>query len=489
MLLREIVEIISRLKSVVAVEDASRQLTYGQVLKLAVVMKRTISRLTDCDRIGIMLPASSMFPAVFLGVLWAKRKAVPLNFLLASDELATIVKDAELDVVMTVRHFSELISKLPVRAVYLEDLPLKRGMLWASITPRPALPDVSPDDTALILYTSGTTGQPKGVELTHRNLASNCKNTIAALDIDPQQRFLNVLPPFHIFGLTATVLVPMYMGACVYAVPRFSPAVVVRTVAKQRITILMAIPSMYAALLRTKSSTAATFESVRIVISGGEPLPDTVRKAFLDRYNLRLFEGYGLTETSPVVCICSDAHYRERTVGKVIPQTKIQIVKEDSQLCPACADGEIQVQGPGVMKGYYKRPEETDKVFTKDGWYLTGDIGQLDVDGFLSITGRVKDMIIVGGENVFPREIEDVLESHDSVLQAAVIGQPDDLRGEVAIAFVVLSPDKSVDEGALKIYARQKLAGFKVPRRIIISENLPTGPTGKVLKRKLASLL
>ncbi len=489
MLLQEIVEIASRSKRGIAVEDASRQLTYGQVLKLAAVMRTTICRLTDCPRVGIVLPASSMFPAVFLGVLWAKRIAVPLNFLLASDELVNIVKDAGLDLVITVKHFSDLMSELPVRTVYLEDLPLKRGLLWVSITPRPALPEVSPDDTALILYTSGTTGQPKGVELTHRNLASNCKNTISALNIDPRQRFLNMLPPFHVFGLTANVLVPMYMGAYVYAVPRFSPAVVARIVAKQRITVLLAIPSMFAALLRTKSTNADTFESVRIAISGGEPLSDAVRNAFRDRFNLLLREGYGLTETSPVVCICTDAYHRERTVGKVIPGTKIRLINEDDQRCPDGVDGEIQVQGPSVMKGYYNRLEETAKVMTKDGWYLTGDVGQLDADGFLSITGRVKDMIIVGGENVFPREIEDVLESHEAVLQAAVIGQPDDLRGEVPIAFVILSPGSEVDVSELKILAKKKLAGFKVPRRIIFSESLPTGPTGKILKRALASLL
>ncbi len=489
MLLHGIVDKASQSNSAVAVEDASRQLTYGQVIRLAMVMRRIIRRLTDCDRVGILLPASSMFPAVFLGVLWAKRKAVPLNFLLADEELAGIVKDAELDLVISARHFSDLLSKLPVRAAYLENLPLKRGMLWASVMPKPVLPDVSPDDTALILYTSGTTGQPKGVELTHENLASNCQDTITALNIDPNQRFLNVLPPFHVFGLTANVLLPMYMGAYVYAVPRFNPAAVARTIAKQRITVMMAIPSMYAALLRTKSTNADTFASVRIAVSGGEPLSDTVRIAFQDRYNITLREGYGLTETSPVVSLCTQTHYREHTVGLAIPHTKIQIVGEDGQLCPRGEDGEIQVQGLGVMKGYYKRPEETAEVITKDGWYCTGDVGQLDADGYLTITGRVKDMMIVGGENVFPREIEHVLESHESVMQAAVIGCPDDVRGEVPIAFVILSPHACVDESALKIHAKQKLAGYKTPRRVIISDKLPTGPTGKILKRKLASLL
>jgi len=251
----------------------------------------------------------------------------------------------------------------------------------------------------------------------------------------------------------------------------------------------MAIPSMYAAMLRTKSATSESFATVTLAISGGEPLPDSVRESFQTRFGVRLRQGYGLTETSPVVAVSTLAATRDGAVGQAIPHAELRIADAEGKEVSRGQDGEILVRGPGVMKGYYQQPEETRRVVDADGWFHTGDVGRLDSEGFLAITGRAKEMLIVGGENVFPREIEAVLEMHEAVLQAAVIGQSDDLRGETPVAFVMPRKGAEVTELELRNFAKQSLAGFKVPRRVIIREDLPAGPTGKILKRRLRELL
>jgi long-chain acyl-CoA synthetase len=473
----------------IAVEDPVRALTYRRLARLAAVMRGVVGRETDCERVGIMLPATTAFPAALFGVLWARRVAVPLNFLLNADELCRVVKDAEIDVLFTIRHFGDLAAKLPARAVFLEDLPLKREMLFATFRSFPAAPTVEPADTAVILYTSGTTAEPKGAELTYRNLHSNSVDAIASLEIRRPQTMLNVLPPFHVFGLTAGVFVPAVLGATVVAIPRFSPTVFAKTVAEKRVTVLLAIPSMYAAVLKTKSATRDQFRSVKIAISGGEPLPDSVRAGFLERFGVTLAEGYGLTETSPVVAACSPKAYREKSVGQPIRNVEVRLVGDDGRDVINGVDGEILIRGPGVMKGYFRKPEDTRRVIDRDGWFRTGDIGRRDGDGFLYITGRAKEMLIIGGENVFPREIEAVLENHPAVLQAAVLGVEDETRGEAAVAFVIPHSGADVTEADLRSFARKSLAGYKVPKQVVIREDLPKGPTGKILKRRLRDLL
>ncbi len=472
-----------------AVNDGMKALSFSRLGLLARVFRDVIQKETECPRIGIILPASTAFPAALFGTLWAGRIVVPLNFLLAPEELLPVVQDAGLDLVLTVRHFAELTAKLPVRALFLEDLGLKRRLLLAMLRSVPPAPAAKPDDTAVILYTSGTTARPKGVELTQNNLHSNATDCIATLNIQPPQRFLNVLPPFHVFGLTAGVLVPTFMGATTFALPRFNPLGAIHAVRDHGITVMMAIPSMYAAMLRTKSATAESFTGVTLAISGGEPLSDSVRESFHARFGVHLRQGYGLTETSPVVAVSTLAATRDGAVGKPIRNATVRIVDADGKTLPDGQDGEILVRGPGVMKGYYHQPEETGRVIDAEGWFHTGDVGRLDADGFLAITGRAKEMLIVGGENVFPREIEAVLETHEAVLQAAVIGVPDDLRGETPVAFVMPRKGAEVTESELRNFAKLSLAGFKVPRRVIIREDLPAGPTGKILKRKLRELL
>ncbi len=489
MLVDLLLDAAARCPKKIAVDDGLQPLAYKRLALLSAVLRDVVNRETKCQHVGIMLPASAMFPASLFGVLWAGKVAVPLNFLLAPDELSRVVADADIDIVLTVKHFQTLADQLPMRPLYLEDLALKRKALTAMLRRTPPAPTVRPDATAVILYTSGTTAEPKGVELTHNNLHSNASDAIHSLGIDPDQKLLNILPPFHVFGLTGNVLVPTMLAATTYAIPRFNPLALLKTVAQKRISLIMAIPSMYAALLKTKSAKPEAFSSVFLAVSGGEPLPESVRIGFEQRFGVTLRQGYGLTETSPVVTACSVEAHIVGTVGQPIRNAKVRIVDPQGADLPQGSDGEILVAGPGVMKGYYKKPDETRSVIDDDGWFHTGDIGRLDEKGYLAITGRAKEMLIIGGENVFPREIEAALETYEGVLQVAVIGIPDDLRGELPAAFVMPQEAARLTEQALRNHAKQLLAGFKVPKRVIIRSDLPTGPTGKILKRRLHDLL
>jgi long-chain acyl-CoA synthetase len=469
-----------------AVSDPTLSLSYKQLARLSAVFRGVIAGDTSCERVGIMLPATAAFPAVLMGTWWAGKIAIPLNFLLRAEELVKVIADAQIDYIITVKPFAELVESLSCRVQYLEDLPLKRKMIFAMFRGLPRAPKVESHQTAVILYTSGTTAQPKGVELTFGNLHSNCVDCIhSILNTDQPQRFLNILPPFHVFGLTANVLIPIFMRAWVFAIPRFSPIAAARAFEEHRITVILAIPSMYAAMLRVKSAKREAFEDIYIAISGGEPLPESVRTGFQERFRVTLGQGYGLTETSPVIAATRNDERQPGIVGRPIRNAEVRIVDEQMRTLPLCTDGEIIVRGPGLMKGYYRKPEETAKVIDKEGWFHTGDIGRFDEHGFLAITGRLKEMLIIGGENVFPREIEAVLEQHEDVLQSAVIGIPDGLRGEAPIAFVLPKKDTTIKEDELRNFARQRLAGFKTPKRVIVREDLPTGPTGKILKRKL----
>ncbi|MCG3138343.1 MAG: Long-chain-fatty-acid--CoA ligase [Phycisphaerae bacterium] len=485
MLLERFLEQADQHADKLAAADPLRRLTYHQLTTFAQVMRGVIRRHSRCPRIGLMLPGSTAFAGTLLGCWWADREAVSLNFLLQTAELQAIVADAGLDLIITIKYFAEQAAALGVPILYLEDAGLKGRYLLAKFLPQPRVPELPPERTAVILYTSGTSGLPKGVELTHGNLFSNCRDSISHAQIQSDHVLLSVLPPFHIFGLTALTLLPLYMGMTTHFLPRFSPAETIKTLRQERISILMAIPSMYAAIGRLKNATAEDFKSIFLAVSGGEPLPTGTSQHFLEKYQLQLNEGYGLTETSPVISINLPWSRAEGAVGRIIPNSEVRIVDHEGQFLPAGQDGEIQFRGPGVMKGYYHKPEETAAVYTTDGWFKTGDQGRLDSQGFLSITGRIKEMMIVGGENVFPREIENVLVQHPAVSEAAVIGQRDPSRGEVPIAYVILKDGHQCTDSDLRSFCRDRLASFKVPREITISTDLPRSPTGKILKRAL----
>ena len=485
MLVEALLESARRFPDRPAVKDASRQFTYSQLVTFTKTVRRLVLAHTACERVGVMLPSTAGTPGVLFGVLWSDKIVVPLNFLLQPRELAAIVQDAGLDLVISTRHFEKLVEALPVRTLFVEDLHLKRRYLWEKFRRTPEPPARAPDALATIIYTSGPTAQPKGVCLTQAHLATNARACIAHMRRHSDHHRLGILPPFHVFCLTVLNVLPFFLGGTVTYIPRFSPQATYQAILDDNISVMIGVASMYGAVARLKSLEAASFKNVHIVVSGGEPLPRAVYDEFLRRTGIRIVEGYGMTETAPVIsCDLPWAHH-VGTIGLPIPGVSVELRDANGRPVAADQEGEICVRGPNVMKGYYNRPEETAAVLDRDGWLRTGDLGRVSSDGYISITGRAKDIIIVAGENVYPREVESVLESHPAVAESAVIGQHDGSRGEVVVAYVSLREGVGATGEELRAFCRKHLGGFKVPRRIYIRPELPHGPTGKVLKRAL----
>lgn len=502
-----------------AVADAEREMTFAQLAAAAGAMGRMLAERAGEDDapIALLLPTGCGFAVAFHAVQAAGRVALPLNYLLAPGELAHVVAHSGAKIVVASRYFEKLIAQIEAGAgqvgaaaaqvganaarvgadvLFIEDLADDLASAAAGPTQQPS-PAKGVDDITVLLYTSGSSGMPKGVMLTAGNLLSNVDGCIEHLDITPDQTFLGVLPLFHTFGLTAMLLVPTLLGATVHYRPRFVPRQIVDTIRDRDVSIFMAVPSMFGALMSIKEASPSDFAHLRLAISGGEPLPAPLADAFQARFDTPILQGYGLTETSPVVAINHPDTNRPGTVGRPLPDLHIRILDDDGRPCPPGQPGEIVVHGPCVMKGYYRDPEATRQAMTPDGGLLTGDMGFLDADGYLAVSGRKKEMIIVAGENVFPAEVEQVLDRHDKVARSAVIGIPSDQagdtklgRGEVIVAFVApADPAGPPTETELRSYCRDKLAGYKIPRRIQVVDELPTSASGKILRKALRDQL
>lgn len=487
MLIQAFLESSRRFPQKQAVQDHAQKLTYRQLERLVRVLRRVVLHETELPHVGVVLPGSAGGLATLLGTLWAGKVPVPLNFLLQRSELEMIIRDADIDLIISTVHLRELLEGLPVRVLYLEELHLKRRFIFEFLRSRPPVPEPGPDETAVILYTSGTTGRPKGVCLSQNNIYSNARAACDHLQLDDNLHLLGIIPPFHVFGLTVVHFLPMIRGGSVTFIPRFSPQATYRAIQTLDVNILLGVPSMYAAIARLKSIDPAHFAGIHIAASGGEALPPAIYELFRERTGIPLIEGYGLTETSPIIAADLPASHRRGTVGKPLPGVEVQLRDAEGRVETENHEGELFVRGPLVMQGYYKQPEETRRMIDEHGWLRTGDIVRIE-DGYLTITGRAKDLIIVGGENVYPREVEDVLESCPGVAEVAVIGQPDSSRGEVVVAYVSAEPDVTLEPVELRRFCRERLAGFKVPREIHIRAELPRGPTGKVLKRQLREM-
>jgi len=437
---------------------------------------------TSKPRVGMLIPTSGIFAAAAYGVWIGGRTAVPMNYLLDEKTLNYVIDDCGCDLIIASRKLIEHIGFVPkVKTIlYLEDMSFKS-------LPSPRLPKmVSGNELAVVLYTSGTSGKPKGVMLTHRNLLANAAQLEEHIGVSTEDVFLGILPQFHSFGLTGLTLMPMLSGCKAVYTARFVPKKIVGLIQKHRPSIYLAIPSMYNAMLTVKSATAEDFASFRLMLSGGEPLPETVRTRFAERFGQPLVEAYGLTETAPGTNVLLPSDDRAGTVGRALPGVIERIIDPATgAILPASTDGELRIKGPNVMKGYLGLEEETREAFDEDGFFKTGDMAQIDEDGFLTITGRIKEMMIVGGENVFPREIEEVLNAHPAVHDSGVIGLADPMRGEVPMGFVELEEDQSAAPDEIKQWCRDRLPGYKVPKRIEIIDALPRNGTGKIMRRAL----
>ncbi len=463
------------------------------------------------ERIGILLPNCPPFVYAYYAAAMIGAVVVPSNPLLKPAELAYIWKDCDLRLIVTVPQL------LPVVQAARQSLPGLRHIV--SILPREQMPDptagegiegfltlpelmgqgagrlaagqelVSParntQDCAVIIYTSGTTGYPKGAMLSHFNLMRNVQQVQAAFHFFPDDRFITILPLFHAFAGTVCMHTALAVGAASVLMENFAPARALETLEKHGVTIFCGVPAIFQGILQYSPDRDYDLAKLRILVSGGAPLPAAILHALEDRFHLPVLEGDGPTECSPATSVNPLVGVRKvGSVGLPLPDVEVAIFDDDDSPVPTNALGEIVVRGDNVMLGYLNQPEATAEAM-RGGWYHTGDIGKIDSDGYIYILDRKKDMILVGGLNVYPREIEEVLFHHPAVADAAVIGLPDAMRGEEVTAVIVLRPNVTASERELIAYCRERLANYKVPRRILYRETLPRGGTGKVVKRLL----
>jgi Acyl-CoA synthetases (AMP-forming)/AMP-acid ligases II len=439
------------------------------------------------DRVAIMLPNVPEFAVIYYGVLRAGGVVVPMNPLLKEREVAYYLDDSQARLI-----FSGLACADEARAgadragAQCIVVDASFDALLESETPVPGVVDRAGSDTAVLLYTSGTTGQPKGAELTHSNLLTNVE--ILATDliqVSSDDVIFGGLPLFHSFGQTCGLNGAVSVGACLTLVSRFAASKVLEVIERDRVTIFEGVPTMYVALLGEPGRDKVDVSTLRVCVSGGAALPVEVMRGFEEEFGCFILEGYGLSETSPIASFNHPDRVRKPgSIGTPIRGVQMRVVDEQGRDVAPGEVGEIAIRGHNVMKGYWRRPEATVEAIP-DGWFRSGDLARLDDDGYFFIVDRRKDMIIRGGYNVYPREIEEVLYEHPAVVEAAVIGIPDDSLGEEVGAAVVLKPGETTTPEQIQEFVKGQVAAYKYPRHIWLLEALPKGPTGKVLKREI----
>ncbi len=440
------------------------------------------------DRVGIMLPNVPYFPFVYYGVLRAGGVVVPVNPLLKGREVKFYLEDSGAKIIFAWHGFQEEATEGAdeAGADLIAVVPGEFENLVQHADPLRDVVDVEDDDTAVLLYTSGTTGKPKGAELTHSNLRRNVEVTLQTLiQIDEHDTLLGALPLFHSFGQTCGLNCGVAAGARLTLLPRFDPDKALEIIERDRVTIFEGVPTMYAAMLNSAKREEVDLSCLRLCVSGGAAMPGEIMRAFEEQFDCKVLEGYGLSETSPVAAFNHpDRERKARSIGTPIEGVEMRVVDDSGNEVPQGEVGEIAIKGHNIMKGYWNRSDATEEAIV-DGWFLTGDMAYVDEDGFFFIVDRKKDMIIRGGYNVYPREIEEVLYEHEAVAECAVLGVPDDQMGEEVGAAVVLKSGQEASEDDLREFVKDQVAGYKYPRRIWFEDELPKGPTGKILKKDI----
>ena len=439
------------------------------------------------DRVALMLPNLPEFAVIYYGILRAGCVVVPMNPLLKAREVAYYLGDSEAQLIFTWHGSAEDAEAGAARAgAQCVVVDAAFGDLLASAASVTDVVDRSGADTAVILYTSGTTGQPKGAELTHANLSTNVE--IMATDlcqVGPDDVIFGGLPLFHSFGQTCGLNTAVSVGACLTLVARFAPTKVLEVLQRDRVTVFEGVPTMYVALLGEPGSERYDVSALRVCVSGGAALPVEVMRGFEEAFGCIILEGYGLSETSPVASFNHPGKPRKPgSIGTPIRGVELRVVDDEGKDVPAGEVGEIAIRGHNLMKGYWRRAEATAEAIP-DGWFRSGDLARVDEDGYFFIVDRSKDLIIRGGYNVYPREIEEVLYEHPAVAEAAVIGVPDASMGEEVAAAVVLRPGVTATPEEIQEYVKGQVAPYKYPRSVWLLKALPKGPTGKVLKREI----
>lgn len=459
------------------------------------------------DHIALLLGNSPHFVISLYGALRLGATVIPINPIYTADEIGYILHNGDVKVVVGLDMMLPLAEKMHLQLPKVEHFviaetgqsqmteeemsQLSIGTKMKSFTQIVASGDLgfrgstlNDDDVAIILYTSGTTGKPKGAMLTHKNLYSNAKDVSDYLKMNEEDRVITALPMFHVFCLTVALNAPLMNGATLLIVPKFSPAEVFRIAREYDASVFAGVPTMYNFLFQYPEGNPDDLKSLRLCISGGASLPVALLQNFERKFNVRISEGYGLSEASPVTCFNPlDRPRKPGSIGTSIMNVENKVVNEMGEEVAPGEVGELIVRGPNVMAGYYKMPEETAATI-KDGWLYTGDLARMDEDGYFYIVDRKKDLILVGGYNVYPREVEEVLYNHPDVVEVAVLGVPDANFGEAVMCYVV-SKNPDLTEEQLMEYSRKHLAKYKVPNAIEFLEELPKNTTGKILRRAL----
>jgi long-chain acyl-CoA synthetase len=439
------------------------------------------------DRVGIMLPNVPYFPVCYFGVLRAGGVVVPMNVLLKRREVAFYLRDSGARLLFAWHGFAEDAQAgaddAGAECVLVEPGQFERTVGEAQ--PRTEVVERARDDTAVILYTSGTTGTPKGAELSHANLLGNCETARSLFDLESERVTLGALPLFHSFGQTCAMNATIKGGGTLTLLPRFEPAKALEIIERDGVNVFEGVPTMYGAILHAPERERFDASSLEVCASGGAAMPVELLRGFEEAFGCKILEGYGLSETSPVASFNHpDRERKAGSIGTPIRGVEMKVVDEDDNELPAGEVGEIVIRGPNVMKGYWNRADATKEVL-RGGWLHTGDMAKVDDDGYFFIVDRKKDMIIRGGYNVYPREIEEVLYEHPAVREAAVVGVPDEELGEEIGAAVALKDGAQASADELREHVRSQVAAYKYPRVVWFVEDLPKGPTGKILKREI----
>ncbi|MGH7392165.1 MAG: long-chain-fatty-acid--CoA ligase [Candidatus Rokuibacteriota bacterium] len=442
------------------------------------------------DRVVVMLPNCPEVLQAYAGILKAGAVVVPVVFLLGPREVRHILAHAEARVVITSPELADRAEGFAGTLILVGGA-APGALTWEELTARERdrFEAVGRDDgdLAVVLYTAGTTGQPKGVALSHHNLAANARAAASLYELDRGRWALAVLPLSHSYGLTLANASAI-LGTRAVLLRWFNPELVLETIERYRVQQMAGVPTMYVYLLNYPDAGRFDTSSMRVWGSGAAPLPVEIVEPFEKKFGGRLQEGYGLTEAAPVVSSHRmSGERRLGSVGQPIPGVQVRIVGDAERPLPPGEVGEVCVRGENVMLGYYKMPEETARTI-RAGWLHTGDMGRLDAEGFLYIVERKKDLVIRGGFNIYPREVEEALYAHPAVAEAAVVGAPDPVMGENVVAFVVLKPGQAATAEDVTAFCEARLARFKCPRQVRFVDALPKSPVGKILRKELRAL-
>ncbi|MET9775545.1 long-chain fatty acid--CoA ligase [Streptomyces sp. NPDC006367] len=475
-----------------ALVEGDLRLTFAEVWRRARAQAGALVGLgiRPGDRVALMAPNTADFPQAYYAVAAAGAVVVPVHLLLSPEEVEHVLTDSGATLLLV--HPAQARTAEPaaraagVRAVLLGD---ELGKLAADAEPLPSYVTRDADDPAVVFYTSGTTGVPKGAVLSHFNLVMNATvNAFDANDIRSDDIALGALPLFHAFGQTVSLNSTWRAGATLVLLPRFDAARAIELMVKEKVNTFHGVPTMFVALAAAAADAGALPE-LRVCVSGGASLPVAVLERFETAFGAKIYEGYGLSETSPAAAVNQPVFgAKPGTIGHPLWGVDVEIARAETEdrveLLPPGELGEVVVRGHNVFSGYLGRPEATAEALV-DGWFRTGDLGTKDDEGFLRIVDRKKDVVIRGGYNVYPREVEEVLMRHPGIAQVAVIGLPDELHGEEVCAVVVPAPGAAPEAGEVVEWSRQHLGKYKYPRRVEFTDELPLGPSMKVLKREL----